>query len=407
MPSRFSVPPRSAPGSSSLAWRILPWLLWGVVVAAEFTVRDGIRPGPVLAALPPLVAIGHGWRAVLASGVLALVTMTALNVHAPPPPGRAVALTTAVVIAVTTLVSALAAGARRRAERRLLRMHFLAGAVQQALLRPIPLRIGGYRVAGFYQAAEADARVGGDFYEALETPYGLRIVLGDVSGKGLCAIDAAVTLLGAFREAVYREEELTEVAHWMNRSLVRRQQATGDHRFATALLVEARPGGRLRLVNCGHVPPWTVDADGAHGVTLPAGALLGLFDSMLTRPLETVSHTLAPGSSLLAVTDGVTEARDAARAFYDPTRILGGEAHTRRNVGDGILTGRTVGDAPTGRTLGDATPTGRTPADCPETLSRTVLTGLVRHAGGRLTDDAAALVLTCPPAGSAGLPDAA
>ncbi|MFF0739617.1 PP2C family protein-serine/threonine phosphatase [Streptomyces sp. NPDC004111] len=364
MPSRFSSPLFAHPGEQPGVPRspllyLLPWTVWLLALVAEVLTGHCIRLSPVLAAVPPLAALAHGWRAVVLSGALAWLSQLAFRWIEPPPPEDASPLTTGIAMIGITCASALGCMARQRGEERIRRMRSLAGGVQRAVLRPIPPQIGGYRVSGFYQAAEHDARVGGDFYEALETPYGLRIVLGDVSGKGLTTVDATVTLLGAFREAAEREEDPADVARWMDRSLARRQRATGDHRFATALIVEAHPGGRLRLVNCGHVPPWQVDADGATELALPPGALLGLFDHLLTEPLATVPHTLAPSASLLAVTDGVTEARDAARAFYDPA---------------GTLRARGLGA-------------------CPTAVRDAVLTGLAHHTGGRLSDDAAALVL--------------
>jgi serine phosphatase RsbU (regulator of sigma subunit) len=364
MPSRFSSPLFGGQGESTRAsrLRVLPWLFWALTVVVEFASSNHFRLIPVLAVVPPLVAIAYGWRTVVASGVLAWGTQLVFLWFDPWTSHGVGPLTRIIAMTGITLASAFASVARERGEERLRHMRSSAGGVQRAVLRPIPPQIGGYQVAGFYQAADSDARVGGDFYEALETPYGLRLVLGDVSGKGLAAVDATVTLLGAFREAAYREEHPEAIAHWMDLSLSRRQEATGDRRFATALIVEARPGGRLRLVNCGHVPPWYIHGDRTRELDLPAGALLGLFDHVLTGPLVSVPHTLAPGSSLLTVTDGVTEARDERREFYD------------------------LGDALGVRGLGA----------CPVGVKDATLNGLARHTGGRLSDDAAALVLTHP-----------
>ncbi|MFJ6698342.1 PP2C family protein-serine/threonine phosphatase [Streptomyces sp. NPDC091272] len=362
MPS--SAPPLedSLAGHSWIARTIprLPWAVWALAVLVELLTGDNIRIGAVMMAVPPLVAVAHGWRAVLTSGVLAALTqMFFLHLVPPTSEHQWTSMTTAAT--GVTLASALAAAARGRGERRLEEMHTIVGGVQRALLHPLPPEIGGYRIAGFYQAAQAEARVGGDFYEALETPYGLRMVLGDVCGKGLVAVDATVTLLGAFREAAY-EAELTDVARAMDRALRRRQDATADHRFATALIVEAGPDGVLRMVNCGHVPPLRVDRDGAHEIALPSGALIGLFRFMSARPPVMTTHTLAPGTSLLVVTDGVTEARDEHREFFD-------------------LAGA-VRDPELGA--------------CPRALKDAVLSDLARHTRGRFSDDAAALAVTRP-----------
>ncbi|MFJ4876997.1 PP2C family protein-serine/threonine phosphatase [Streptomyces sp. NPDC088745] len=339
------------------AW--LPWVVWAVAVIAEVLTGSDTRLGPVLAAVPPLVAVAHGWRAVLVSGLAATLTQQAfLYVVEAAETGTWTTAMTA--MSGVTLASALSAAARVRRERQVQELHDVVGGMQRALLHPLPPELGGYRIAGFYQAAHSDARVGGDFYEALETPYGLRVVLGDVSGKGLPAVDATVTLLGAFREAAYEEADLGRVALVMDRALRRRQRISEDHRFATALIVEAGADGRLRMVNCGHVRPHLVDARGAREVALPTYGLLGLFHLVPKGLPEPVAHTLAPGESLLVVTDGVTEARGERRDFFDLAAFL----------------------------------TGPAPRQSPVALKEALLDALARHTRGHLSDDAAALVLT-------------
>ncbi|MEU6278495.1 hypothetical protein ABZ871_39830 [Streptomyces populi] len=66
-----------------------------------------------------------------------------------------------------------------------------------------------------YLAAAAEARIGGYQHEAIRTPHGVRLLIGDVRGKGLLAIPAAATLLSAFREAATtRPTCLTSRAAW-------------------------------------------------------------------------------------------------------------------------------------------------------------------------------------------------
>jgi sigma-B regulation protein RsbU (phosphoserine phosphatase) len=66
--------------------------------------------------------------------------------------------------------------------------------------------------------------------------------------------------------------------------------------------------GRLRYVNAGHPPSVIVAADGAWRAGLDATApALGLFEGS-TFPAADV--TLAPGDTLVVVSDGVSEALD-------------------------------------------------------------------------------------------------
>ncbi|WP_256090363.1 PP2C family protein-serine/threonine phosphatase, partial [Actinacidiphila rubida] len=132
--------------------------------------------------------------------------------------------------------------------------------MQKVLLRPIPARVGVLETGSLYLAATPHARVGGDFYALADTRHGIRVVIGDVRGKGLPALAAAAAVLGSFREAAYEAETLTELAQCLETTLVRDDAslAHGDpaELFATAVLVQIpRDGSQAALLTCGHPPP--------------------------------------------------------------------------------------------------------------------------------------------------------
>ncbi|MGI5447541.1 hypothetical protein ACQEVM_17530 [Streptomyces sp. CA-243310] len=52
--------------------------------------------------------------------------------------------------------------------------------MQRTLLRAVPPRLAHVRAAGYYAAGEGGALVGGDLYDLCETPFGVRVVIGDV-----------------------------------------------------------------------------------------------------------------------------------------------------------------------------------------------------------------------------------
>ncbi|OEJ41968.1 hypothetical protein AR457_05665 [Streptomyces agglomeratus] len=356
-PLPLRVPDLSPRGSRLAA--AMPWLVWAAALLVALLTGPDVSVGPVLAAVPALAAVAHRWLGILGFGALAAATQTVLRWGSVPLGGSALPMVT-IAIVVVTVAGVAAAVARERSERTLDHVRSLAGGVQRAVLRPLPESTTGYRLAGFYRAAEAEARVGGDFYDALQTPHGLRLVLGDVCGKGLPAVDATVTLLGAFREAAYDEPDLAAVARRIPLSLRRRQGASGDDRYATALLLQGHPDGTLKLVNCGHVPPIAVSPERSRELSLWPGCPLGYFEFAQDEPLRVDTHTLAAGTSLLMVTDGITEARNGDRDFFD------------------------LKAAVTGQDLGP----------CPEALTRALLADVSQHAaGGRLRDDAAALAL--------------
>ncbi|MGH3417920.1 MAG: PP2C family protein-serine/threonine phosphatase, partial [Actinocrinis sp.] len=149
---------------------------------------------------------------------------------------------TALAIMVITGASYLVAQRRVRLQLAYDQVLRIAEVTQRVLLRPVPARIGPVTAAVEYLSAATGAHVGGDFYEVIETPYGIRAILGDVRGNGLDALSAAAALLGAFREAGAVEPALETVAARLDAALARhaagtrRAELTASHRP----MIEAR-----------------------------------------------------------------------------------------------------------------------------------------------------------------------
>ncbi len=216
----------------------------------------------------------------------------------------------------------------RRQGRRLTEVSSVAEAAQRAVLPVPPASLGPLRIAARYEAAQSEARIGGDAYAVQGTPYGARFLIGDVRGKGMGAVGAVSVLLGAFREAAEREPDLPSLADRLEHALLRegerRQDLDQEEGFTTALLGEITPdGATLRLLSRGHPPPYLLEGTSVRTLT-PAQADLPLSLGRLTagRSMPDV-FTLSPRAVLLLVTDGVTEARDGAGEFYDPAVRLG------------------------------------------------------------------------------------
>ncbi|PAZ13687.1 hypothetical protein CLM62_23470 [Streptomyces sp. SA15] len=328
-----------------------------VVVLVDLVGGAGMIWLPLLAAGPALAATTNGPRGVLCVGVLAAVLGATLGTRDGVPGHELAAVLTALV--AVTLASGLASALRGRRERVLAAVRSVAETAQHALLRPVPATVGPVQVAVRYSAAAAEARIGGDLYALIPTPYGVRLIVGDVRGKGLPAVGTTALVLGVFREAAYDEPDLLAVAGRIERSLARN---LGCDDFVTAVVVGYPRPGHLEVVNCGHAPPLLVRASGsvmAVEPTHPAPplglrALTGQAPGLQVLPF-------ADGDQLLLYTDGVTEARDRDREFY-PLR-------------EGLA--RHVSDEPA-RTL------------------TALHDELLAHVGGRLHDDAALLLIRKP-----------
>ncbi|KUN01264.1 hypothetical protein AQI95_32505 [Streptomyces yokosukanensis] len=311
-----------------------PALLVLVVAGTDLLTPDWLHVSPVMAAVPVLAAALLPWRAtaVLALGVLVVTALLQWEAGSWGHPDSNVALVSVFVVGLTSLA---ACSLRQRRERQLHRIRSVAETAQCALMHPLPGRIGPLALSGVYLPAESEARIGGDFYEALRTPYGTRIVIGDVRGKGLQAVGASATLLGAFRDLAHREQSLTKVAEQLDERARRHIAALdgdpdaedpGDRgagalfteRFATALLMEFPPGEPVvRIVHCGHPEPYVVHAGEVRSYEPDQpGAPLGLGDLLAARPAaQTVPFV--PGDRLVLYTDGFIEARDRRGRFHD------------------------------------------------------------------------------------------
>lgn len=281
----------------------------------------------LLIAMPLVTAFAYGPVVVAVSTVFAVV-LEGVLAGTPCCAGRPVGylwgryyvaayICTALVGGLGTLL----ASHRTRRERKLADVRFVAEIAQRVLLKPVPYRIGDLQMDSLYLSAAAEARIGGDLYEAVPTPYGVRLLIGDVRGKGLLAVETAATLVGAFREASYDEPDLPALAARVETSMDRRAaQYPGTElgeRFVTAVFAEVAPAGHVvRVVNCGHPPPLRIRAGdvreldrGRSAPPLNLGVLVG-------EPYNVDAYDFGPGDQLLLYTDGVTETRDVSGAFY-------------------------------------------------------------------------------------------
>ncbi|MET9505783.1 PP2C family protein-serine/threonine phosphatase [Streptomyces sp. NPDC006622] len=272
---------------------------------------------------------------------------------------------TAAAIAAVTLAAAYASHLRLQREETLFQVRLVADAAQKVLLRPLPRRIQDVEVASLYRAAQEQARIGGDFYEAADTPYGVRLLIGDVRGKGLSAVGAAAAVTNCFRENAYDQPDLKGLVRRLQTTMTRYSGAIPaddqPEHFATALIAEIpRGSGLVRILNCGHPPPVFVRG-GRIDVLEPSHASTPLnLAALLGDHYHVDTVRFSPGDRMLLYTDGVSETRDRTGAFFPLPDW------TRRH---------------------DTAP--------PRELLDQLHTDLLRYSGGRLDDDVAALAVRC------------
>ncbi|OEU96293.1 hypothetical protein AN216_21565 [Streptomyces oceani] len=361
---------------------VLPWLLiLGVFVAElvrELASGEELQVGSLLSPAPALAAIRGGRRAVLtvslAASAAAFYTFASHETLSASQ--RSTSLSAVLVVSVA---SVSAANLRERRAAQLTQVQRVAEAAQLAVLRPMPQQVGDLRLAVRYVAAESEARIGGDLYEAVVRPHSTRFIIGDVRGKGLPAIRTAAAVLGTFREAAQYEPTLSRIAIRCSESVARLDRSSVENGqqppprsgrqapprvaddpaelFVTAIVLEIE-GPVLRLVNLGHPAPLLLSGPAVEYVR-PAEYVppLGLAHQ-LYEDLPAQVHAWRPGDRLLLYTDGIAEARDRNGQFFPLVECV-----------SSLL----------------GTPTGQ----LPDALLRAV----DRHGGQRLKDDAAVLLV--------------
>ncbi|MET9900305.1 PP2C family protein-serine/threonine phosphatase [Streptomyces sp. NPDC006446] len=345
----------------SIAW-VPPLLLLVAIALLDANTSGRFRIISWVALVPAIAAALCGVLGTTAFAVLSLLTYSAVDTSWPHQ--YRTGLPDFILVLAGGVLAVLACSVRVRGERRMLHMRDVAETTRRTVLRPMAPGWGGLDHAAVYLTADSEARVGGDFYDIQPGPHGTRLLLGDVQGKGLAAVEAAAALLGTFREAAYHERVLATVAGRLEVRMLRHVRYCaalgrdeGD-RFATGVLVAfpTDTAATVEVINFGHEPPLVVTPDGVRSLPPGDGLPLGLGE-LTSEPPPVLRVPLAPGETLLLVTDGVTEARDAAGDFF-PLR-------------DALV--RALARDP------------RT-AD-PRLLVRFVRDGTLDHCGGRLADD--------------------
>jgi serine phosphatase RsbU (regulator of sigma subunit) len=320
------------------------------VTAAVYLVGtlDGtsLRLSPLLIFVPALLAGLGTVRQTVVASVWVLLALV-LSLFSLPGENLTDGGYETVLVLVFEAFAVAASVWRTRRDRELARLRSTAVALQRQILQPLPVVTRDVLVEGMYLPIEEDRLVGGDIYEAVESPYGTRVLIGDVQGKGLPAIGAGFAVLGAFREAAYREPALTDVVQALEDAVVRHNALAAQdgqpERFVTALVLSldgsASPGGtggpaQTQAINCGHLPPYLIRrGSGAETVRLgetavPLG-MAGLTDSV--RTVQWFDHPA--DATLLLYTDGVAEARDRSGDFYR----LGDRLHGWHDLAPGDL----------------------------------------------------------------------
>ena len=300
-----------------MAWPAWPAAVLAVVIV--LSLLNGTRSSVLgQAGIAPLVAasvVNVKKTAWYGAAALAVVALLGIRNHSYDSATLTAQIERLALVALSGAIGIAIARARINRENRLRSMTSIADIVQQALLPQPPAELGRLRVATGYLAAAADAHIGGDFYDVRQTPFGVRLLIGDVRGKGLDAVRMAGVVMAAFRQQASERVDLTELLADLDLA-VQRESVDDNEEFVTAVIAELDDDlVYLRLALAGHPPPVLVRRGVArlidhNDVGLPLGIDLdGMATKVLIEPLEA-------GDRLVFYTDGTTEARSTTGAFF-------------------------------------------------------------------------------------------
>ncbi|MER6034050.1 MULTISPECIES: PP2C family protein-serine/threonine phosphatase [unclassified Streptomyces] len=321
--ARLSWWPGHAP-----ALMVIPLGLIVTVCVVDVLAPPHIHLGPLLVAAPAITVAFAGARVTALMGALAVAAQVVIGVL------RGVLSTANIQAQIIALmvVSAVCVGicvVRDRRERQLHQVRSVAEAAQSVLLQPLPARTGPLRIASLYMPAEEEADLGGDLYAAARTDHhSTRLLIGDVRGNGLSAINNAALLLGAFRAAAHRQATLPRLAvhldaafRWDTRQWRAPEAQDTDEDFATAILLDIPDHEPVvHLISCGHPPPLLLRGTRVTPLVPDASHLpIGFGGPFGFTAYEIQTFPFAAGDLLILYTDGVIEARDAGGRFYPLT----------------------------------------------------------------------------------------
>src|SRR5713101_7832780 len=191
----------------------------------------------------------------------------------------------------------------------------LAREIQAGFLPEAPPVLPGIAIAVSHRASQM---VGGDYYDFLSVnadgKEALLLVVADVEGKGAASALVMANVQATLHALADHVVPLEKLPATINQKIIMGARAPSARGRTTKYLsmflaLVENEGRRLRYVNAGHVPPAVIRADGRTEWLETGGMIVGLLPDV---EFECAAVELAPGDLLVACTDGITEAMDAA-----------------------------------------------------------------------------------------------
>ena len=186
--------------------------------------------------------------------------------------------------------------------RRLERERRITQILQSAFLPPFLPKVEGIEFQAHYRSAEAEAQLGGDWYDAFALRNGrIALSIGDIFGHGLDAAGAMVRLRETLRAVTgFIDDDPATILQHADRAF----QQSHPEVVASAIFAIYDPATRrIRIANAGHPPPALV-RKGRASLMEAGDILLGISSQSAFSISE---HRLETGDCLILYTDGLIE----------------------------------------------------------------------------------------------------
>ena len=196
----------------------------------------------------------------------------------------------------------------------------LAREIQASLLPDAPPVLPGLEIAVSHRASQM---VGGDYYDFVKLPSdekgGLLLVVADVEGKGAASALVMANVQATLHALADQPTPVEKLPATINQKMIAAQTGGRRMKYLSMFLATLdEDGRRLRYVNAGHVPPAVVRTNGSVEWLTEGGMVVGLLPEQEYQPGEI---ELNKDDLLVACTDGITEAMDAAGTEFGRPRL--------------------------------------------------------------------------------------
>jgi serine phosphatase RsbU (regulator of sigma subunit) len=190
----------------------------------------------------------------------------------------------------------------------------MARKVQVSLLPEKLPKIRGYGLAALWKPAY---EMSGDYYNIFKLPGGRwGFIVADVSDKGAPAALYMALTHGLIRERVENEASPAALLTQVNRALYEQDIKTN---FVTSFYAILDPANSsMKYALAGHPPPLLRKASGQVKTLAGKGIALGVIPD---AQYEDMDLSLTPGESLVAFTDGLTDAHNPLSESFQMTHL--------------------------------------------------------------------------------------